>query len=220
MIFMAALPAFSFDYVDVVVAVWLVIGVIRGRKRGMTQEVLPTIEWVAIVVLAGLFYAPFSTFIFKSTSGSISHLWSNISAYLVIAFAIHLLFLWIKQMLGEKLTGSDTFGRAEYYLGMLSGLVRFTCMVIVVCALMNSRVYTAAELAENAKAQKVNLEGINMPTYMSIQHAILKESFSGRLIEDNLSRVLIADTKPSTPAESMAKKKEDSINAILGPVKK
>jgi len=218
--FMAVLPAHSFDYFDFIVVVWLVMGIFRGRKRGMTQELLPTLQWLCIVILCGLFYAPFSDVIFHNTSGAFSRLWSNISAYVLIAFAIHLVFLWLKQVLGEKLTGSDHFGRAEYYLGMMAGLLRFACMLVVLCALMNSRVYTAAELAEDEKIQKKNFEDIRFPTYLSVQHTILVESCTGRVIEDNLHQVLIAPVKPEQPTETIAKKREDTINAILGPQKK
>jgi uncharacterized membrane protein required for colicin V production len=223
--FMAALPVvggLSFNYVDGAVAVWLIVGLVRGRKRGMTQELLPMLHWLAIVVLAGLFYAPLSDLIFKNTGGAFSHLWANITAYVLIAFAIHLFFLWLKQTFGDKLTGSDYFGRAEYYLGMAAGMVRFACLYIVFCAIMHARVYTAAEVAELDKAQKRSIDNNLFPTYPSVQHAILAESFTGQLLETNLSRVLIvSSTKSKTPAaETPAKKREDQINAIIGAPKK
>ena len=141
---MAALPALSgisYGYFDGVVIAWLLIGIFRGRKRGMTQELLPTLQWLAIVVLAGLFYLPFSVVIFKNTSGAFNHLWSNITAYVLIAFAIHLFFLWLKEVFGEKLTGSDYFGRNEYYLGMIAGLLRFAC-ISSFCARSRIRAFT------------------------------------------------------------------------------
>jgi uncharacterized membrane protein required for colicin V production len=221
---MLELPAFSgisYCYVDGIFAVWLIIGIFRGRKRGMTQELLPTLQWLAIVILAGLFYLPFSAIIFQNTGGAFSHLWSNITAYLLIAFAINLFFIWLKQTIGEKLTGSDLFGRNEYYLGMLAGLVRYACMFVVLCALMHSRVYTPAELADIEKFQKKSFEDIRFPTYPSVQHAVLTESYAGRLIEDHLYNVLIVSTTGSNkPSETIAKRREDTINAILGPQKK
>jgi len=221
---MATLPSLSrlpFNVFDGFVVLWLVIGIARGRKRGMTQELLPTMQWVAIVILAGLFYLPFSAIIFKTTSGSFNLLWSNITAYVLIGFGVHLVFLWLKQVLGEKLIGSDYFGRAEYYLGMLAGLVRFACMIVALCALIHSRVYTEADLAEEEKAQKKNFEEVRFPTYMTMQHTVLTESYTGQFLETHLDRLLIVSiTSGKKPAESIARKKEDTINAILGPVKK
>jgi uncharacterized membrane protein required for colicin V production len=220
-----ALPAVNgkaFNYIDGVFAVWLIVGVVLGRKRGMTKELLPTLKWIAIVVLAGLFYSPFSAFIFKSGNGAFQMLTSKYAAYIIIAFAVNLGFISIKQALGEKLSGSDFFGRAEYYLGMMSGLIHAACILVVLCAILNARVYSDAELAEEIQIQKKNFEDIRFPTYMSIQHAILIESYSGKLIRGYLSSVLIASgTEASNkPTETMGKKKEDELNSIMGPAKK
>jgi len=224
MILMAALPALNrgaFDYFDIIAVVWLIIGMFRGRKRGMSQELLPTLQWLAIVALAGLFYRPFSAVILQNTGNVFDLLWSNIIAYVLIAAAVHLLFIAIKHWVGEKLVGSDFFGRAEYYLGMLSGLIRFACMLVVLCALMNSRVVSKAEMERTEKMQKQNFEDIRFPTYGSIQQAVLFQSFSGNLIEKNLHSVLIASTTPvdRPKGETIASKREATINAILDPPK-
>lgn len=220
----AALPGISaannlpVNYIDGVVGVWLVVGFIVGRKRGMTQEVIPTIGWLCAVILAGLFYVPLSAIIFQNTAGAFNHLWANITAYLAIAFAIYILFLWIKQNFSERLTGSDSFGSAEYYLGAFSGFLRFACIVVMVVAFVHSRVYTASELAATDKAQSKDFEGIRFPTYGSVQHAILAESLTGKLLQTYLHRLLITTGPPVARAqtETIAKKREDSINMILG----
>src|ERR1700677_2740900 len=110
---MPGLGRLNVDYVDFIVVVWLIIGLLYGRKRGMTQELLPAIQWVAIVVVAGLFYRSLSVLI--RDYARFEPLWSNISAYVLIAFGIHLVYLWMKHMFHQKLIGSDMFGRAEYY---------------------------------------------------------------------------------------------------------
>ena len=220
MILMAGLPAFNrsaFDYFDVIAVVWLIIGMLRGRKRGMSQEVLPTLQWLAIVVLAGLFYRPLSAVIHQNAGNAFDLLWSNILAYVLIAIAVHLIFIAVKHWFGEKLVGSDFFGRSEYYLGMLSGLTRFACMLVVLCALMNSRVVSKAEMERTEKIQKQNFEEIRFPTYGSIQQAVLFQSFSGNLIENHLHNVLIASTTPvdRPKGETIASKREATINAII-----
>jgi hypothetical protein len=147
-------------------------------------------------------------------------LWANITAYVLIGFAINLVFIWIKEGIGEKLTGSDYFGRNEYYLGMLAGLVHFACIIIALVSLMHSRVYTPAELADIEKFQKKNFEDIRFPTYPSVQFAVLSESFTGRSIVNYLHPVLIESTYARKPVESFAKKQNDAINDILGQPKK
>jgi uncharacterized membrane protein required for colicin V production len=213
----AALKGLTFNYFDGIIVLWLAIGIYRGRTRGMTQEVLPMFQWILIMVLAGFLYAPLASAIFHNTAGAFNKLWSNVTAYTLIGFAIHLFFVWLKSGVNDKLTGSDYFGGAEYSLGMMAGLLRFACIIVVMIALMNSRVYTQADLAEDAKAQKKSFEDIRFPTYMSVQYAILKESFTGRMVEAGLHPLLIASTTANKPAETLGQRRDDSsLNAILG----
>ena len=51
-----------------------------------------------------------------------------------VGLLVLLLFAGIKRTVGGKLVGSDIFGRSEYYLGMGSGFVRVTCMLLAAMA--------------------------------------------------------------------------------------
>jgi uncharacterized membrane protein required for colicin V production len=219
----AILPTLSglpVNYVDILVVAWLIIGLFYGRKRGMTQELLPTLQWLAIVIVAGLYYKPLALMIRQQCH--FEPLWSNIFAYILIAFGIHLVYLWIKQMLHQRLIGTDMFGRGEYYLGMLSGMVHFGCMFILLCALMNSRIITRAELAKTEKLQGDAFSDIRFPTYGSVQQAVLFQSLTGSLIETNLNNMLIA-TVPvklglakAGGSETPKQQQERLINEVLG----
>jgi uncharacterized membrane protein required for colicin V production len=206
----------KFDYFDIIALVWLIIGLFRGRKRGLSQELLPTMQWLGIVIVGGMFYWSLSPIVRQYTQ--ISVLWSNISAYLLIALGIHLIYLWFKQMLGAKLVEKDPFGRGEFYLGMIAGVVRFGCMLLVGMSLMNSRVETAAELAQTEKFQKDNFSDIRFPTYGEVQQDVLFKSFTGNLVEVNLKPVLITSVevpKTQKKPDSMAQKKNQEIDDIL-----
>jgi uncharacterized membrane protein required for colicin V production len=214
----ALLPVFSrltVNYVDFIVVVWLIIGLFYGRKRGMTQELLPTIQWLAIVVVSGLFYRPLAQLIRQYAH--FDSLWSNVTGYLLIAFAVHLVYLWIKHLIHQKLIGTDAFGRMEYYFGMAAGVIHFGCMLIMVFALLNARIISQAELAKTEKAQSDAFSDIRFPTYGSIQQAFLFQSFTGGLIETNLSAVMIASTAPLPPSKGVTLKaqQEQMINEIL-----
>jgi uncharacterized membrane protein required for colicin V production len=213
----------KFNYVDIIAIVWLLIGLWRGRKRGLSQELLPTAQWIGIVVVCGLFYWPLSQFLRPYTKFTV--LWSNISAYFLIAVGIHVIYLWFKQMLAAKLVEKDAFGRAEYYLGMVAGVVRFACMMLVAMALMNSRVATAAELAETKKFQERWFSDIKFPTYGEFQHDVIDGSFTGNLVEATCKSILIASVNspsggappgaPAKPQDSIAQKKNQEIDDIL-----
>ena len=218
----AAISNMAFNYFDIVVVVWLIIGVLRGRKLGMSQELLPMLKWITIVIVAGLFYRPFSLIIRQNTSTGFDPLWANVTAYVIIMLGILLVFTWIKKAIGDKLVGSDIFGSAEYYLGMLGGMIRFACMLLVLLALMHSRLYTTEELVATAKMQKQAFEDISFPTYGSIQHAVLSQSFTGRLVSENLPMILIASVTPDQrpKRETPAHKEQDVLDSVIGAPKK
>ena len=50
--------SFTVGWVDLLVVILLTVGVLRGRKRGMSEELLDVIKWTLIVLVAGLLYEP------------------------------------------------------------------------------------------------------------------------------------------------------------------
>jgi uncharacterized membrane protein required for colicin V production len=205
----------KFNYFDFLAIVWLIIGLFRGRKRGMSQELLPLLQWTGIVVAAGLLYWPFSSLIRQYTQFDV--LWSVVVAYLLIALGVHLLYLWLKQIFAAKLVEKDWFGRSEFYLGMMAGMVRFACMLLVVLALTHSHVATAIELAKTEKFQRDNFSDIRFPTYGQIQHDVFFSSFSGYWVDTHLQPVLIAsiNTPEKQKSETMAQKSNRMIDEII-----
>jgi len=211
----------KFNYFDILVLVWLFIGVLRGRKRGLSQELLPTLQWIAIVVVAGMFYWPLAQILRPYTQ--FTRLWSSISSYFLIALGIHIVYLWFKQMLGTKLVEKDPFGRAEFYVGMMAGAVRFGCMIMVGLALMNSRIQSATELAQTQKFQERWFSDIRFPTYGEFQQDVLFKSVTGNFVEVNLQPILIASTDAPAPKkaeDSIAQKKNKELDDIMGSGKK
>jgi hypothetical protein len=99
---------------------------------------------------------------------------------------------------------------------MGAGAIQFACMMIAVCAVMNSRVYTKAELAKTEKIQSDAFSDIRFPTYGTIQQAVLFQSYSGTLVETNLHSLLIASTTPAPRGETLAHRNEQMIDDIIG----
>jgi uncharacterized membrane protein required for colicin V production len=185
------LPVNWFDFAFLFV---LGFGVFRGRKNGMTKEILPLFQWIAIVIAAGLGYELVAQF-YNTTCG-LGKLGSALLGYLSIAMLIFIIFSIIKKLLLPKLAGSGIFGSAEYYLGMISGLVRYFCMLIFALALINARHYTPAEIAAtqayNQRWYGGGLySGDYIPDLHTAQDAIFKKSFTGPYLADYLGLLLV-----------------------------
>src|ERR1700690_296940 len=123
---LSQLPINLFDLVVIMV---LVAGLLRGRKHGMSEELLGLLKWLAILLGCAVAYEPGAELIGQFTN-MFSRLTCNIIAYVCGGLLIFLLFVGIKRAFSGKLVGSDIFGRSEYYLGMGSGLVRVSCMLL------------------------------------------------------------------------------------------
>lgn len=199
------------SWFDLVVVVLLLVGLFRGRKRGMSEELLPVLQWLLIVVLGAHFYEPAGKLLSQASGMGI--LVCYLTVYVGIALVIKSLFLVFKRFVGEKLVGSDLFGRMEYYFGIVAGGLRYMCMVLVALALLNARLYTAAERKAMAKMQQENFGSISFPTLDSIQAGVFEESFAGRQAKHYFGNpggfpLLI---KPTAPEDTFSKQREKGI---------
>src|SRR5262245_7013142 len=140
-----SLDKLPFNFFDFLLVGVLVAGLFRGRKQGMSEELLSLLTWVSLIGICSLGYQPLGDF-YARISSVFSTSTCYLLAYITLAGAIFVIFALIKRFLGGKLLGSDIFGQSEYYLGMGSGIVRFGCMLLAALALLNSRYYSTAEI--------------------------------------------------------------------------
>ena len=189
------LPINLFDFVLVAV---LVIGVLRGRKNGMSEELLSLLMWLTILFLGAIIYEPAGKFLHDTSPFSL--LSSYVMVYIASCLLVWGVFLLIKRGLGGKLLGSDLFGKAEYYLGMGSGLVRAICMLLTALALLNARFFSVAEV-KAMEAFQNDVYGSNFfPGLHSLQSTVFERSLTGPWIKENLGFFLIKSTAPdNTP---------------------
>ena len=79
-------------------------------------------------------------------------------------------------------------------LGMMAGLVRYSCIIIFALAFLNSRLYSNKEISDERNFQN-DVYGSNFfPTGYSFQAQVFEKSFSGPYIRNNLGFLLIKST--------------------------
>jgi uncharacterized membrane protein required for colicin V production len=188
---MTDLPIHWFDFVVLIV---VLLGINKGRKNGMSVELMTMLQWLAIIFAAAYLYRPLGDTLCHSSP--VSHLFAYILMYVATAIVVKLIFAMVKKGLGGKLVGSNVFGRAEYYLGMLAGGVRFTCVLVAAMALLNAPYYSNQELA-SAKAYQVEMYGSAFfPGLGSAQQEVFKHSLLGSAFQHYAGFMLITQTKP------------------------
>ena len=194
-----ALDNLPVNWFDGVVGAMLIIGFFRGRKRGMTKEILPLLKWVSLVVVCGLWYQMAAQLLVNTAS--LSQLPSCIIGYLLLAFVVVLVFMFLKWLLASRLGDKSLFGGGEYYLGMLSGMIRLACMLVAVLALLNAPVYTAQDIKQHEAYVKRWFggglySGNYFPSLYTIQEQVFAKSFTGPYIKDYLGPLLIETAPP------------------------
>jgi uncharacterized membrane protein required for colicin V production len=189
---LSQLPINLFDLVVIVV---LTAGILRGRKHGMSEELLNLLKWLAILLGCAAVYEPGAELISQFTN-MFSRLTCYLLAYVGGALLIFLLFVGIKRVFSGKLVGSDIFGHTEYYLGMGSGLVRVSCMLLAALALLNARYFSPTEVRAMEKSD-IDIYGSTFfPGLHTVQAAVFNQSLTGPWIKENLGFLLIKSTQP------------------------
>jgi uncharacterized membrane protein required for colicin V production len=207
----------NINWVDFLTVIVLLIGIMRGRKRGLSEELLDTIQWLAIIFTCAFFYQPLGAAM--AAKPVLSTLTYYLVAYIGIALAIKLVFTFIKRRVGEKLVGSDMFGGAEYYLGMIAGTIRFACIYLFLLNLLHAPYYSPETLAAVAQAQQKNFGDISFPTLGSLQQTFFKKSLTGQATEKYLALVLIkpaAGDARDLRSNSLAAKRQRAVDDIFG----
>jgi uncharacterized membrane protein required for colicin V production len=190
-----SLDQLPINFFDAVLIAVLLAGIAQGRKHGMSEELLSMIQWLIILFGCAVIYEPLGQII-----GQFTNMFGRLSCYLVAyvggALLVLLVFTAIKRIMGGKLLGSDIFGRSEYYLGMMSGLVRCTCILLAALALLNARYFSPTEVRAMEKFQD-DVYGSNFfPTLHSLQSTVFDRSLTGPWIKENLGFLLIKPTEP------------------------
>lgn len=205
------------NWVDALAVAILVIGFIRGRKRGLSQELLDTIQWILIVVVGAMYYRPVAALLSKQPM--FSTLSYYILSYVLIALGFKIIFTLIKQRIGQKLIEGDVFGRFEYYGGMLAGSVRFSCAFLAVLSVLHAPHYSPEYWTKRAKEVDYNYGSDFFPHPCKIQKSVYKDSFTGRSTEHYASQFLIVqidgEEKKVRDENSLGRRNERKIDALI-----
>jgi uncharacterized membrane protein required for colicin V production len=216
--FLKSFEGFSVSWVDFLTLIIVGVGFVHGRKRGLSEELLDTAQWLLIVVAGAFLYHTLGDLL--NQRPLLSPLSYYLLSYILIAVSIKLVFVFFKKRLGQKLVESDMFGRFEFYGGMAAGSVRWLCMYLFVLSMLHAPHYTPEELAARKKAVDYNFGSDFFPSIDKIQSEVFKVSLTGKGADKFLGAFLISPTSSDAKAlrgeTSLARRNERTIDAVLG----
>ena len=211
------MSGWTVGWVDFLTILVICIGIVRGRKRGLSEELLDTTMWLIIVIAGALLYRTMGNLLIQKPI--LSLLSYYMLSYIAIALAVKIIFVLIKRKFGQKMVESDVFGRLEFYGGMAAGSVRFLCMYLFALSLLHAPHYSEAYWAQRAKEVDYNYGSDFFPHPCKIQKSVFENSFTGKTAEKYLAILLIEQTDGSSNSvrddRSLAKRNERKIDAIM-----
>jgi hypothetical protein len=208
-----------FGWFDAVLAAMLGFGLFRGRKNGMTKEVLPMFHWLTNVLVCGLAYEMVGRLIHNLSGWTV--LMCYLLGYFSLIFLVYLVFHTLNKIIQPRLTGSNFFGSGEYYLGMVSGMIRYACILFVALAVLNAPYYTAAEIKKE-KDDAHEVYGAGMKDFgggfflafhpSQIQEAVFQKAFTGKFIKQYAGVMLINTESAAAEKSSLVPQKTPVIH--------
>ncbi len=177
---------------DLIVAALLVTGALRGRKHGMSEQLLPLLRWISAVVVAALLYKPVGHFIENQTL--LSKLASFITAYLGCLLLVFISFSIIKRLTGGKPISAEKFGKSEYYLGICAGVLTVVCILIVALSFLNARKFSSKEIQARQAYEKDVYGSSFFPSLDSMQAFVFQKSMSGATLKQRAGNLMIEPT--------------------------
>lgn len=186
----------SVSWFDAVFLIALGFGVFRGRRNGLSRELLPMLQWILLTITCGLGYPTVAQWCIRYLKWSRTV--SDVAAYVVLALVILLCFAFLKERFTERMVKHDTFKGGEYYLGMPAGMIRFAFILLAPLALLNAPVYTAKEIADQKAYEQQTygggekgFSGNFFPSVHDIQDSVFVQSITGRFVKKNLGMLLV-----------------------------
>lgn len=189
-----------FSWFDILVLMVMLAGFVRGRKRGLSGELLSLMKWLAVIVLGNLYYEPLGDWL--ADHAQVTHNYANICVYVTIILGVWLAGALVKQTTRGKLIRKDSFGRLEKPLGMIAGATRYLCGIFIGIVILNTVVYKPKEIAGPVAR---------------LQQQIVYNSATGLFVREHLSMTLI-EPVPDTPAAattSVAQQRQQEVNDAM-----
>lgn len=205
------------NYFDIAILALALLGFIRGRKHGISVELVPLAKWLCVLVvgrLLGPIVGGWLAYFKLSSNQQLQY------GYSIVIFTNLLIFFLLRNTNKEAVAGKNLFGSLEYYLGMLAGVLRYLAIILVFSVFMAAPTYTPAYRASITDFNKKVFGGglyagsffFDLPT---IQDYMFKDSKAGPWIHENISWIFLSDT--SIKSTKLQPKRQPHIFIQLAP---
>lgn len=190
----------SFNWFDVCVLLAIGIGCWRGYHRGASEQLLPVVKWVAIVLIAAYTHRPLG-FLLSRLSGlhmGVCHA----AVYLAELTAILILFGWIGRTATDRIIAAQLFGKIEHYLGLLMGGLSAAAFMLLIVAVLNAFDMTPARLWLKANPDDPSFNALVYTVAERVEQDVVEQSVWGICLRRELGFLLATPVRVGTPPKT------------------
>ena len=208
------------SWFDIAVVVLLWIGVMRGRARGISNQIVELFQWLLTVFLGVMLYVPIGRALQPHLQ--VSTVAAHAIAFLLVAGVVKLIAARLANAFSERLLNGDYFGSWEYPLGVVAGALIHAAMLMAALSLVRVKLVTPDEFARSQKKEGAEMGSEFLPDMGRLQAEIFRQSPTGRFIERECAHLMIQPVRwePYFKVTEPDKKREHPVDEILSTAKK
>ncbi len=183
---------------DAALVIMLGYGFHLGNREGASGLWLSAVQWLLIALPGGLMGGLMGS-LFRGLIGAGPY-WSQISGYACWLVMVWGVFAYLRSEGKDEAIDGDKFGRLEYPLGTLCGVLRNLFIVLTVISFLNARVYTRQQLAFDKQQQIEEFGTALFPTRSSLHGMVYNTSFFGPRVKFLFGWALLQPAPPPVVA--------------------
>ena len=191
---MPVVAAVQLNVFDAFVVGMLGWGIYAGKENGASGLWMDFIQW-AIIALAGGLMGGLIGSAFRALF-SAGPYWSQTLGYITWVLIICGFFAFLASKGKDEAIDGDKFGKLEYPLGILGGMLKKFFIVLVVMSFLNARIYTPAQLEASRQMQIKEFGSTLFPTITSMHFTVFKNSFCGPFLDKAFGWAVLQPVKP------------------------
>ncbi|MBI5772548.1 MAG: CvpA family protein [Verrucomicrobia bacterium] len=210
---MMPMLAMSVAWFDLVALGALAAGVVMGLRRGLSEELFPLVQWLAIFLICGATYKVPGDLL--ASLGKIQPGFAYVACYLALAALMLGGFALLRRVVGLKLVERQAIGAWETPLGGVAGAGRCACILLMILALLNAK-YVSPEEQERLRQPRTGSDAPAVFAVESVQNDVFAGSRAGAFAQRSLGGLLITSSPPvgyfEKKIEGFGKKMERAVN--------
>ena len=185
--------ALSLNMFDALILGALGWGIYQGKEEGASSTHVSVVQWMLIGLAGGFMGNLLGSFLLMIFG---SPYWSQLFGFFLWIFMVACFFAYLNSKGKGEWKDADWFGRTEYPLGILGGLIKYFCIILTIMSILNAKHYTPAMIKADRDWQIEEFGSMLFPSFTMLNNTVFNTSFSGPHLTKVFGWAILPSAKP------------------------